>query len=682
MRVWAAVLVGMLAGVLGHGQAQAALAESFDVLVGGTRVGHLRVEQRGDTIEIDYDYKNNGRGPTIKESLQLDRRGLPQRWRIEGSTTFGSKIDEHFQRKGGAAEWRDASGSGKAKPKGEALYIAQSASPWALGMYARALLQQPEQRLAALPGGELRLEPGAQVQVSGEAGDIELRAYALSGLDLSPSYLLLDADNRLFAQISSRFIVLREGYQAEEARLRELAAELAAQRLQSISERAAHRFDGPVRLRNVRLFQPETLSLSEPLSVLVMGERIASIQALDSPPTAGETLIDGEGGTLVPGLFEMHAHSSDDRAVLNVLAGITSMRDMGNNNEVLSALIARIESGHMIGPRITRSGFIEGKSPFSSNNGRLVDSQQAAIDAVRWYAARGFWQVKLYNSLNPAWSAATIAEAHKLGLRVAGHVPAFANADAMIAAGYDELTHINQIMLGWVLQPDEDTRTLLRITALRRLAALDLNSERVQSTIDSIVKHEVAVEPTIGIHESAMLGRDGEIPLGQRDYFEYMPIGYQRDAMQSWLDLSQPGDDQAYRASYQKILETLQLMHQRGIFLVPGTDLGGAFTFHRELELFQAIGFSAAEALRRGSYDMAVYLGQEQQLGSIERGKLADFFLVAGDPTADLKAIKRIRLVMKNGVTYLPAEIYPSFGIRPLAEAPPIQAPTVAPPAP
>jgi imidazolonepropionase-like amidohydrolase len=67
---------------------------------------------------------------------------------------------------------------------------------------------------------------------------------------------------------------------------------------------------------------------------------------------------------------------------------------------------------------------------------------------------------------------------------------------------------------------------------------------------------------------------------------------------------------------------------------------------------------------------MARYLGQDQRLGSIEKGKLADFFLIPGDPTRDLKAIKTIRMVVKDGVVYFPSEIYPEFGIRPFAEPP------------
>src|SRR3546814_9962317 len=87
---------------------------------------------------------------------------------------------------------------------------------------------------------------------------------------------------------------------------------------------------------------------------------------------------------------------------------------------------------------------------------------------------------KLYNSMTPEWAPDLVEEAHRLGLQVAGHVPAFSDADAMIEAGFDELTHINQVMLGWVLEEGEDTRTLLRLTALDRLPDLDLSSAPVQ----------------------------------------------------------------------------------------------------------------------------------------------------------------------------------------------------------
>lgn len=655
--------------------AAAATDEHLSVVVAGTTIGHLKVQAEGNGLSIDFDFKNNGRGPTIAEQLELDRDGLPRSWKIQGSTTFGSKVDERFQRDPRGARWTDANGNGSVDAGGAQLYIGQNASPWALGLYARALLSRPEPRLEVLPAGQIHLQAGAELSVGSGDRKQQLRHYTLNGLDLDPSHLLLDADQQLFAVISPRLVVIRKGYEEDADRLRELAVQLGQQRLERIQSQTAQRYPQPVRVHNVRVFDPHSLTVSAPRSVVFQGRRISGVQPADAEPSPDEVLIDGEGGILVAGLYEMHAHTSQDGAILNIAAGVTSMRDMGNDNAVLASLIDSIESGQLAGPRITRSGFIEGRSPYSSNNGILVGTQQQALDAVRWYAARGFAQVKLYNSMKPAWTAAAVTEAHRLGLRAAGHVPAFANADAMIEAGYDELTHINQIMLGWVLAADEDTRTLLRLTGLKRLQTLDLDSAPVRHTLDLISEHKVAVEPTIAIHERLLLNRGGRMPKGMADFFAHMPVGYQRNAMQAWTDMSAPGDADAYAAAFEKLLETLRRMRQREILLIPGTDLGGWFSYHRELQLFERIGYTPAQVLRLATLDMAAYLGQDQSLGSVEKGKLADFFLIPADPTQDLRALGSIRMVVKDGVIYFPAQIHPHFGIKPFATPPQVQLP-------
>jgi hypothetical protein len=649
--------------------------QRYTVITGGNAVGHVIATPQGETLRIDYDVKDNGRGPTMAETLRLDAQGLPVEWAITGATTFGSKVDERFSLSGTAAQWKDSVGDGKTSVSEPSLYIGQSASPWALGLYARALLKDADREMPALPGGTIRLQEGEPLQVGSGANEITVRHYALSGLDLNPSYLLLDADKALFAVLSSRGVVIRKGYEAEEPRLREMAAKMGEQRFEALQAQMAHNYAAPVRIRNVRVFDPKTMALGEPVSVVISGNRISGIQPLDTAPSAGEVQIDGAGGTLVPGLYEMHAHSGQSGLLLNIAAGVTSARDMGNDNAVLQTMMASIDAGKIAGPRITPAGFIEGRSPFNSNNGYLVSSQAQALEAVRWYAARGYPQIKLYNSMNPRWSAAAAVEAHRLGLRVSGHIPAFSNADQMIAAGYDELTHINQIMLGWVLTPEEDTRTLLRLTALKRLDELDLQSPRVRTTMNSIVEKKVAVEPTIAIHENLLLNQDGQVPRGDADTLGNMPIGVQRNSKRAWSDMSAPGDREAYAGAFEKILTTVREMHERGVFLIPGTDLGGGLRFHRELQLFVEAGFTPGEALRRATLDMAAYQGEDQQLGSIERGKLADFFLVPGDPTTDLRELKRTNMVVKNGVVYFPSEIYPAFGITPFSEAPKVTLP-------
>lgn len=656
------------------GTAKVQQEQRFNVLLNGNVVGHLYATQQGNDISIDFDFKSNGRGPAYKEQISLNDQGIPQSWQISGNTTFGNPVEEQMQISAGQATWRDATGPGEARVENRALYVPQNSSPYQAYIMTRALMNTEGKSMAALPAGTMRLTALETLTLDNDKGPVTLNTFALSGAQLDPDYLILDDKKQFFAYITPRLIVIREGYEADEAKLRQLSAKYSTERFEAIQSEFAHQYQGAVRIRNVRIFEPQRLSLSAPVSVLVEGEKIAAIEPLAVATQAGETEIDGAGGTLVAGLYEMHSHTGDDDALMNVLAGVTTVRDMGNALEVLDELKGKIDSGVLAGPRITRYGMIEGKSPSNNNNGILVASQEQAIEAVHTYAKHGFAGVKLYNSMKGEWAPAIAEEAKRLNMRVTGHVPAFSNANAMIRAGFDEMTHINQVMLGWVLKPDEDTRTLLRLTALDRLPALDLTSPAVQETLDLMVEHNVTIDPTLAIHEYLLLSRNGETRAGVRDYIEHMPPGVQRSAKVSLAKIASPEQDQAYRGAYEQILTVLKMMKERGIKLLPGTDLGGAFNLHRELELYEQLGFSPAELLKLGSYDMANYLGHSDR-GSIEPGKLADFFLVPGNPTENINAIKTISLVSRDGVFYYPSEVYPSFGIKPFTDTPKVQGP-------
>lgn len=643
--------------------------ETFAVIIGGTKVGHLIVDRTGDTLAVDYDYKDNGRGPTVKETIVLNSDGFPMQWDIAGSTPFGNVIDEHYKLDGKNANWKDASGEGAATLDNPSFYVTQFGSPYSLFMTARVLLNSKDKTVAALPAGQLKLTELESLETGSDSLQLKLKTYALSGVDLDPTYFILDEKDQFFAMIDSKFIIIREGYESEEKEMRLLAEKYSAQRYEDLQKRFAHKYDKNIRIRNVKIFDPKTLALTDLSSVVISGNKILTIEAADAPAGENEVEIDGAGGTLVAGLYDMHGHVGEDDALLNVLAGVTTIRDMGNNNEVLDSLIQKIQSGVIVGPNITRLGFIEGKSPFNSNNGILVESEEEALAAVQTYADKGFYGIKLYNSMNGKWAPAIVKKAHELKMPVTGHVPAFSNADDMLMAGYDEMTHINQVMLGWVLEPGEDTRTLLRLTALQRLPDLDLNSERVQKTLDLMVKNNVAMDPTLAIHEVLLLSRNGETQARTLDYIVSMPASEQRDAKRALANIANDTEDKAYRGAYDKIVETLKMMKSRGILILPGTDMGGAFNQHRELELYQQLGYTPAEILKLGSYDMAQYLGHQDR-GAIEPGMLADFFLIPNDPINDIKAIKTISMVSRGGVIYFPSEVYPEFGITPFVEKP------------
>lgn len=642
-----------------------AASEQYSVIFGGRPVGTLDADSNGAATRITYDYKNNGRGPTMAEALTVDSAGLPTSWKVTGTTTFGSKVSESFARTGNRAEWTDATGSGNALIGTPALYISQFGSPWSAGLYARALLQSGN-RMAALPGGTVKLEKIAEVQ----AGDTPVTAYALFGIDSDPTTLFLDRQQQLFAVASPGFAVVRKGAEGSEQQLRDLVAKWDTERMAQYQQSLAHRPATALRITNVRLFQPETGTLSAPSSVVVKADRITAVEPASAPSRPGETLIDGNGGTLLAGFSDMHGHLGQDSALSNLAAGITTVRDMGNTDAVLDKLVERIESGELAGPSVVRSGFIEGKSATNAEGGTTVTTEAEAVAAVQKYADKGFFEIKIYSSINPAWVPAMAKAAHARGLKVVGHIPAFTTTDAMLGAGYDEITHINQMMLNWVLQPGDDTRTLLRITALKRLAGFDLDSPAPRKTLALVKEKGAAHDPTLVIIEHLALGRTGESSPATAGWIDHMPVNTRRDLKQAMLDVSTPEDDKAYRGSFETAKEVVRRLNQQGTLILPGTDMGGDFWYHRELELYTQVGMTNAQVLKRATADTQDYMGRGKDYGRIAPGMKADFMLLPGDPLADIKAINAIAMVVKNGTVYFPTEIYEKMGIQPFTTAP------------
>ncbi len=641
-------------------------------------VGTLDATVNGGSIAVTYAVNDNGRGPKANEHLALDGRGFPLDWTIEGASLFGAPVDEAYHWREGVATWHSQADSGKVAVALPPMYIGGDASPWCLGMYARALLKEPGHALDVLPSGHMKLETLETLEVG--ADHVPVTVYQISGIQLEPQLIALDASLNLFASFGGRGGLIRKGFEASLPQLQEWSRVYELKRLQHLQSELAHAYQGPIRYRNVRVFDPHALSLSPPESVLIADGRVSSI---DADPQAGdaetEVIVDGEGGTLLAGLYDMHSHSSMDSGLFYLAAGVTSTRDMGNDNALLAEIRRATEAGELAGPRITAAGLIEARSPYSARLGFVVDSQQQALEAVRWYAAHGYHEIKTYNSMNPDWVVPIVTEAHKLGLGVTGHVPAFMSPDAVIEAGYSAIAHINQLMLGWLLEPDEDTRTPLRLTAMKRAATLDLNNPRVQKSIQLMRAHGTSLDTTAVILERLMLSRAGEVQPGDQPYLAHMPIGYQRYRKRTFVPLDEPGDDAAYRKAFDTLVQVIKLLYDNHIRLLIGTDDTTGFTVHRELELYAKAGIPAPDTLAMASLGAAGYLGQQDELGSVEPGKRADFLLVPGNPLEDISAIRQVRLVSRGGVIYFPAEIYNALGIEPFAAPVRVTAPDQAP---
>jgi imidazolonepropionase-like amidohydrolase len=109
-------------------------------------------------------------------------------------------------------------------------------------------------------------------------------------------------------------------------------------------------------------------------------------------------------------------------------------------------------------------------------------------------------------------------------------------------------------------------------------------------------------------------------------------------------------------------------MHEAGVPVLPGSDMMPGIAVHRELELYVQAGIPAPEVLTLATLGAARVMGMDDELGSIEPGKLADLILVDGDPTTDISDIRRVVMVIKDGRVYDPAAIYRAVGVEPCCQ--------------
>ena len=474
----------------------------------------------------------------------------------------------------------------------------------------------------------------------------------------------------LFAVIEPGWMhLVPEGWESVADNLEKRQLEVGRAHLEKLAVKLSHRLPEPILIRNARVFDSEHATLGSAKDVYINRGRIAAIYDTGSPAQAAATVIDAQNRVLLPGLFDMHAHMSSWATLQHLAGGVTSVRDMGNDNKFLQGLIDSIESGATIGPRITPAGFIEGSSNFSAKAGFVAADLDDVKRAIDWYAQRGYPQIKIYNSFHTDWVPDAVKYAHERGLRVSGHVPAFLRAEDVVRAGFDEIQHINQVMLNFFVRPEDDTRTLARFDIVAQNAyRLDVNSQKVRDFLELLRSKQTAHDPTLCTFEGMFVQRQGEMNPSYAAIADHLPVGRQRTLRMNSMKIP-PDQLSNYRESYAKMVEFVGVMHRAGIPIVAGTDATPGFALHRELELYVKAGIPAAEALRIATWNGAKYTRTLDHAGSITPGKRADLILIDGDPTKDISAVRSINLVMKDGVAYYPSEIYEAMGVRPFVKA-------------
>jgi imidazolonepropionase-like amidohydrolase len=346
---------------------------------------------------------------------------------------------------------------------------------------------------------------------------------------------------------------------------------------------------------------------------------------------------------------------------------VTTVRDRANDTDETLARKRRIAEGTLIGPRMILAGFMDGPGPFAGPTKVLVSTADSARAWVNRYADRGYEQIKIYSSIDPAIVPSIVDAAHKRGLRVSGHVPQGMTAEEFVRAGADELQHTNFLFLNFWRDSVKDTRTPERFTApAQRAAVLDLGSERVRRFVALLKERGTVIDPTVAVFEGMLTGRMGSVDPAFATVAGRMPPTVRRDFLRGGLPVPE-GMDQRYRDSFAAFKKMVKAMYDAGVPIVAGTDAMAGFAYHRELELYAEAGIPAPEVLRIATINAARIMKREKELGSIGAGKLADLVVVDGNPVERIADVRRVTLVMKDGVLYDPGAMYRSIGVAPVA---------------
>ena len=635
-------------------------------ILSNARMAGSEVDTYGPDGSIDstFEFNDRGRGPKIAAHYVVRADGLPSGTDITGNDYLKAPVDEHFFIENGVAHWKSTSENGQASAPG--FYISNNGPPAEMAFLVAALLKAKGAPVKLLPAGEARLERLTDVTVEDHGRKLHVTQFGITGLSFEPQTIWLDDDQHYFGSPGKWFATMREGWEGANDRLYALDRTAEDARNARLARELAQHPDHPLAVEHVRVFDSERAAIREDQTVVINKERITMVgpsASLSVPKDAQR--IDGTGETLLPGLFDMHVHAQALDGLLNIASGVTSVRDMGKDIDELKHLQDQWNSGAAIGPRMWKSGIIDGRGPFQAPAGLYADTVEEAQSEVNRYADLGYVQIKVYSSLKPELFPGIVKIAHARGLRVSGHIPNGMIASQFVEEGADEIQHINFIFLNFLASKVKDTRTPERFTAVGANAAkLDLNSKEVNDFIGLLQRHHTTVDVTLAAFEGMFTGRPGKVSPDYAPVLDKLPAQVQRAAYSGGLAVTAQ-NDQLYKDSYAAMLRMTKRMYDAGIPILAGTDSTAGFMLHRELELEVQAGIPPAKALQIATINAARLLKQEKDLGSIAPGKLADFVLVEGNPAEHTSDIRRCRLVAKNGVLYKSADVYRAIGVKP-----------------
>jgi len=577
--------------------------------------------------------------------------GRPTAIAIRGFTDQGDATEDFSVDSNGVAHWKTSvdAGSAQAGTKRYSTY----GGPFLAGEQdVNALVAAGDKGIDLLPSGHASITIGQSVQIDGPQGPKTVKLAFIKGFGFSPSPVWLDSDNHYFGN-AGIISILPEGYEKSGPKLKDIQDQATAAMVKDV----AHRFLDPANktptlVDNVLMFDSVAGKYLPGRAVLVADGKVAQVGAAGSiKAPAGATVIDGRGKTLLPGLWDSHQHVGDDWNLLqNLATGMTNYRSPGTSIEDAESIYKRRAAGDLLAPDGKISVIVDRKDPLAAQGAETVSSQAETIAAVDKIKAAGLWGVKFYTSMNPAWIAPGAAEAHKLGLHVHGHIPAGMRPLDAVRAGYDEVTHINFIMMQAMPQAVVDkANTAARLEGPAKYGKdVDLDSPAMKAFYAELSKRKTIIDPTLTVWEPLMTSDGSTLSPEYAPYADIAPPAVARGWKISGYPLFDGLTRADFKKSFDKMVGLVDRLHKAGVRIVAGTD-GYGLELVRELELYQQAGLTNAEALQTATIVPARMVGMDERTGSIARGKTADIILVDGDVSKDLGNLRHVETVFLDG---------------------------------
>ena len=606
-----------------------------------------------------FEFNDRGRGPSITSHLRTNDKGVIILQEITGVDYFKTKVEEKFEVVNGKAHWKNKFENETVPFKGE-LYSNMNGTPGETELTLKLLNASATKKMNILPSGSISFKKVKELTISDDKNKQQtIQLIGFTGLGGPPNYNWFTSDGRYFANISEWTSIIQQGFEKNIDTLLYFQKPFEKSFFTDLAQSIPEKTPNGIAIKNVTVFNAGEGSTFANGTVLIKNNLIEKVgNSTYTKIPAGYKVIDGTNKFLMPGLWEMHGHFFMNDGPVMLAQGVTNLRDMGNGDELWNVK-KRIEADSLLGPDINIiSGFIDKAGEFAAPTGALINSLDEGLKWVEDYHKKGCQQIKLYSSINPEWVKPLADKAHSLGMRVCGHIPAYMTASQAIDAGYNEITHLNMLMLNF-FGDTVDTRNMTRFKLVGKKGyTIDVNSEAVKNFIQKMKDKDVSVDPTINIFENMFTDMPGKVAKAYLPIVKYLPSEVKRNAMSGGFidDESLAG---VYGKSYETMKKLLKALYDNGITILSGTDGG---VLQHELEIYSEIGIPNYDVLRMATYFPAKQHGLLDKYGTVEAGKIANLILIDGDPKKNIKDIRNIYLTIKEGKIYSPKKIYAAYG--------------------